>query len=131
MTTSTAPESSTAALESTTDQLFSTTIALDTSEQLETTTEPQVTTSSPSSITSTTGDDTTVEATSTTTMQETTSEPVCPDFGVTDLVFVLDSSGSLGVDNWSSMKDFVSAIVGKVPVSEFQTRFDRFYYCLI
>ena len=35
---------------------------------------------------------------------------------VADVVFVLDSSGSITMDNWVKVLDFVNSIVGALPI---------------
>jgi hypothetical protein len=47
----------------------------------------------------------------------------CVSSAVLDLVFVLDSSGSLGPDGWQQVTQFAASIVGQLPVAMDQTRF--------
>jgi hypothetical protein len=40
-----------------------------------------------------------------------------------DLIFVLDSSGSLGADNWQIVKQFAADIVSLLTIGTSETRF--------
>ena len=39
-----------------------------------------------------------------------------------DIIFVLDSSGSIGLDNWKKVLKFVQTIVQELPIGEHRTR---------
>jgi hypothetical protein len=48
---------------------------------------------------------------------------LCDEFSIVDLVFVLDSSGSLGIENWNKIKRLASSVVEVLPISESTIRF--------
>ena len=59
------------------------------------------------------------QTTTTLTTTTTTSTLYCPPF---DLIFVLDSSGSLGTDNWNLVKQFAANVVDTLTIGENNTR---------
>ena len=43
-------------------------------------------------------------------------------------MFVLDSSASLGIDNWNAVKSYAASIVDQLPIEENGIRFDEFSF---
>ncbi|XP_077970271.1 cuticlin-6-like [Styela clava] len=52
----------------------------------------------------------------------------CPSSAKMDAVIIMDSSGSLGNDNWELMFNFVQEFIRAFPISENLTRFGMFRY---
>ena len=85
-----------------------------------TTASTTITTTSTTTTTTTTTSTTTTTATSTTT---STPAPLCSNFTAIDFVLVLDSSGSIGLDNWDAILHFASSFVELVPVGTTSSQF--------
>ena len=52
----------------------------------------------------------------------------CQEAGTFDIIFVLDSSGSIGSANFIAMKDFVKDVIGVFVVGPTQTQFGVIIY---
>jgi Flp pilus assembly protein TadG len=100
-----------------------TTTTTTTSTFTTTSTVTTTTTTSTSTLTSTVTTTTTSTSTFTSTATATTTTSLCANYAPIDFIFVLDSSGSLGADNWLLEKQFAAQIVGFLPVGEMQSRF--------
>jgi hypothetical protein len=67
--------------------------------------------------------DTTPTTTSTTTTTAAPADSQCTGVKYADLVFVLDSSSSLGADNWDLVKQFAANVVSQLTISSTANRY--------
>ena len=53
---------------------------------------------------------------------------IFPACSIADVVFVLDSSGSVGEENWKKVLEFVNSVVDRLDIGEYRTRVGAITY---